>query len=243
MLSTFANPARFMALSRWLAPLFYAVGGALIAYCLYQGIYVVPPIERQGGDIARNLQAHVPVAYIATIGYYSMAAASFVWFIWRHELADMAAKSMAPLGLAYTIAALASGSIWGQGTWGTWWAWDARLTATLFMAFLYLGYIFLRLAMESRQKAARAGAILTMLGVPIVIMIKFSVDMFLTLHQGASILTAEGPKIPWVHLRPMFAGMAGHMLVFSAMTMTLMRADIYKRQAARWREKRLAGAR
>ena len=165
MLSSFANPHRFLALSNWLAPLFYALGAALIAWGLWQGLWMVPKDEYQGGDIMRVMFIHVPAAWLAMASYSAMAVASFIWFVWRHELADIAAKAIAPLGATWTALCLATGSVWGKPTWGTWWQWDdARMMSVLFLLFLFLGYMALRAAMDSRQKAARAGAILAMVG-------------------------------------------------------------------------------
>lgn len=242
MLSYFANPHRFMAMSRWLAPVFYALAGALIFYGLWQGLYVVPKDEMQGGDIMRVMFLHVPAAWLAMASYSAMAIASFIWFIWRHELADIAAKAIAPLGAVWTALCLGTGAIWGKPTWGTWWQWDdARMMSVLFLFFLFLGYIALRAAMDSRQKAARAGAILAMVGAVNVPLIKFSVDLFTSLHQDASVMTAEGPKMAAVYLIPLMCSAIGHSLLFGALVMTLMRADIWNRRAAQQRARLMTG--
>ncbi|MCU0730320.1 MAG: cytochrome c biogenesis protein CcsA, partial [Hyphomonas sp.] len=132
MWSYFANPHKFLRLSDWLAPLFYAVGAACIIYGLWQGLWVVPKDEYQGGDIMRVMFVHVPAAWLAMASYSALAIASFVWFVWRHELADIAAKAIAPLGATWTALCLATGAIWGKPTWGTWWQWDdARMMSVL----------------------------------------------------------------------------------------------------------------
>ena len=139
MFSWFANPLRFMRLSNWLAPVCYALAALLIGWGLWQGLWIVPKDEYQGGDIMRVMFVHVPAAWLAMASYMAMAAMSFVWFIWRHEVADIAAKSIAPLGAVWTAICLATGSIWGKPTWGTWWQWDdARMMSVLFMFFLFL---------------------------------------------------------------------------------------------------------
>lgn len=244
MISRFANPARFMQLSDWLAPVLYAAATVLIAYGVWQGLWVVPKDEVQGGDIMRVMFIHVPGAYIAMAAYLAMALSAFTWYIWRHELADSAAKSIAPLGAAWTVICLTTGSIWGKPTLNTWWQWgDARMMSVLFLLFLYLGYMALRASMETRQKAARASAILAMVGVVNLPLIKFSVDIFSsTLHQGASVVTLEGPKMAAVYLWPLGISALGHTLLFSAMVLTLMRADIRQRRAKALLAKRLAGA-
>ena len=243
MFSWFANPHRFLVLSNWLTPICYGLGAILIAYGLWQGLWVVPKDDYQGGDIMRVMFIHVPAAWLSMASYSAMAVASFIWFIWRHEVADIAAKAIAPLGAVWTALCLATGSIWGKPTWGTWWQWDdARMMSVLFMFFLFLGYIALRAAMDTRQKAARAGAILAMVGAINVPLIKFSVDLFTSLHQDASVITADGPKMAAVYLWPLLASGLGHSLLFAGLTLTLMRSEIWSRRTAQLREKLLAGA-
>ena len=242
MFSWFANPHRFLGLSQWLAPLCYSLGAVLILYGLWQGLWIVPKDEYQGGDIMRVMFIHVPAAWLSMASYVGLAIASFIWFIWRHEVADIAAKAIAPLGAVWTALCLATGSIWGKPTWGTWWQWDdARMMSVLFMFFLFLGYLALRAAMDTRQKAARAGAILAMVGLLNVPLIKFSVDLFTSLHQDASVITADGPKMAAVYLWPLLASGLGHAFLFAAMTQTLMRGEIWSRRSAHLREKLLAG--
>jgi heme exporter protein C len=243
MWSYFANPHKFLRLSDWLAPVFYALGAACILYGLWQGLWVVPKDEYQGGDIMRVMFVHVPAAWLAMASYSALAIASFVWFVWRHELADIAAKAIAPLGATWTALCLATGSIWGKPTWGTWWQWDdARMMSVLFLFFLFLGYMALRAAMDTRQKAARAGAILAMVGVINVPLIKFSVDLFTSLHQDASVITADGPKMAAVYLTPLLISALGHSLFFGGLVMTSMRTEIRERRIARLRAKELEAA-
>ncbi len=243
MWSAFANPHRFLKLSAWLAPCFYAAATLCIAWGLWQGLWVVPKDEYQGGDIMRVMFIHVPAAWLALSSYTALAIASFIWFIWRHELADIAATAIAPLGAIWTAICLATGAIWGKPTWGTWWQWDdARMMSVLFLFFLFLGYMALRAAMDSRQKAARAGAILAMVGIINVPLIRFSVDLFTSLHQPASVITADGPKMAAVYLTPLLISGLGHALLFGALMMTRMRTEIWQRRAGRLRAERLQGA-
>ena len=242
MFSWFANPHRFLMLSSWLAPLFYAAAALLIAWGFWQGLWMVPKDDYQGGDIMRVMFIHVPAAWLAMASYLGMAVMSFVWFIWRHEVADIAAKAIAPLGATWTALCLVTGAIWGKPTWGTWWQWDdARMMSVLFMFFLFLGYMALRAAMDTRQKAARAGAILAMVGALNVPLIKFSVDLFTSLHQDASVITPEGPKMAAVYLWPLLISSLGHSLLFAALVMTLMRAEIWTRRAAQIRARLMTG--
>ncbi|MEM7661402.1 MAG: heme ABC transporter permease CcmC [Pseudomonadota bacterium] len=241
MISYLANPHRFMAFSRYAVPICFAAAGVMIAFSVWQGLWIVPP-ERVQGDSARILFVHVPAAILTSASYTALAAASLVWFVWRHELADIAAKSIAPLGAVYTALCLASGSIWGKPTWGTWWQWDdARMVSSLVMLFLFLGYIALRAAMDSRQKAARAGAILAMVGIVNVPLIRFSVDWFTSLHQGPSLLRAGGPSMSGEYLTPLLIGMAGHALLFAALVFTSMRTEVFDRRQARARAAMLQG--
>lgn len=242
MWSYFANPHKFLRLSDWLAPLFYGAGTLCILWGLWQGLWIVPKDEYQGGDIMRVMFIHVPAAWLAMASYSALAVASFVWFIWRHELADIAAKAIAPLGAVWTALCLATGAIWGKPTWGTWWQWDdARMMSVLFLFFLFLGYMALRAAMDSRQKAARAGAILAMVGAINVPLIKFSVDLFTSLHQPASVITADGPKIAAVYLAPLLVSALGHGLLFGGLVMTHMRTEIRQRRIARLTARALEG--
>lgn len=227
-----------------MAPVLYGIAILLITYGIWQGLWIVPKDEMQGGDIMRVMFIHVPGAYISMAAYAAMAGSAFVWYIWRHELADIAAKSIAPLGAGWTVICLVTGSVWGKPTFNTWWQWgDARMMSVLFLLFLFVGYMALRAAMETRQKAARASAILAMVGILNLPLIKFSVDIFSsTLHQGASVITAEGPKMAAVYLWPLGISALGHTCLFGAMVMTLMRAEIRLRRAGALRAKALAGS-
>lgn len=230
MISYLANPHRFMRLSGALTPWLYGLAVLLIAYSLWQGLWVVPP-ERLQGDSARIMFVHVPAAWLAMGAYAGLAIASFIWFVWRHELADTAARAMAPIGAAYTVICLATGSIWGRPTWGTWWEWsDPRMTSVLVLLFLYLGYMALRAAMDTRQKAARAAAILAMVGVINVPVIKFSVDIWASIHQPASVVRFDGPTMSAAYLTPLLIAALGHLLLFTALTFTAMRADVHERR-------------
>lgn len=226
-----------MALSNWLAPVLYVGAGIMIALSLWLGLYQLPA-ERVQGDSARILIIHVPAAILSTGTYVGMAVMSFVWFIWRHELADMAAKAIAPIGMAYTGICLMTGAIWGKPTWGTWFEWDdPRMLFVLILFFLFMGYLALRSAMPTRKMASTAGAILAMAGVIMVPLIKYSVEWFTSLHQDAS-FTAQGSSMTAEFAVPLFVAMAGHSMLCGALTLSLMRASVWQRRAdvirARW---------
>src|SRR3990167_5156244 len=152
MLHRFANPKRFMRLSGLLLPWMAGLAIALVAAGLFMGL-IVAPADYQQGDSARIMYVHVPNAWMAMFCYTAMAVASAVSLIWKHPLADLAAKSSAPIGAAFTFLALFTGSLWGKPMWGTWWVWDARLTSVLVMFFLYLGYMALYNAFDDPTRS------------------------------------------------------------------------------------------
>lgn len=243
MWSILANPHRFMAFSKIAIPIAFALGLILFGYFLWQGLFVVPTDEVQGGDIFRGMFIHVPSAWMCMGLYVGLAVSSFVWFIWRHELADVAARAIAPIGAGYTALCLATGAVWGKPTWGTWWLWDdARIMSVLVLFFLFIGYMALRAALETRQKAARAGAILAMVGVINVPVIRFSVDIWSSIHQGPSVIRADGPAMSWVYLQPLLLIFLGQLLIISALILILMRAEIYNQQADAALARRLSKA-
>ncbi|MEM1035250.1 MAG: heme ABC transporter permease CcmC [Pseudomonadota bacterium] len=242
MWSILANPHRFMRFSKLAIPALALIGVVLFAYSLWQGLFVVPTDELQGGHIFRALFIHVPSAWLCMGLYVGLAVASFVWFIWRHELADVAARAIAPVGTAYTALCLATGSVWGKPTWGTWWLWDdPRMMSVLVLFFLFIGYMALRTAMETRQKAARAGAILAMIGLINIPIIRVSVDIWASIHQGPSVIRAEGPAMDWIYLQPLLIGFLGQGLIIAAIIMMLMRAEVFGQQADALMARRLAG--
>ena len=242
MWTLLSNPHRFLAFVRWAVPIAYGLGTIIFAASLYRGLWQVPPDEMQGGDIIRGMFIHVPSAWLCMGLYVGLAVASFVWFVWRHELADVAARAIAPIGASYTLLCLVTGSIWGKPTWGTWWVWDdPRIMSVLVLFFLFIGYIALRSALETRQRAARAGAILAMVGILNVPIIRFSVDIWASLHQGPSVIRAEGPAMAAVYMTPLLFSFLGQILIVSAMVITLMRAEIFTQQADRMLARRLGG--
>ena len=231
MIAAFANPARFMALSRPLAPLFGAVAAVLLAAGLW--LCFAAPEDYQQGDTVRIMFVHVPAAYMGMLAYALMGAASFVGLVWRHALADAAARAAAPLGAGFTFLALVTGALWGRPMWGTWWVWDARLTSVLVLFLLYLGYMALQAAIEDEQKAARAAAILALVGLINLPIVKFSVDWWNTLHQPASILRAGGPSIDPALLLPLGVMAAAYTAAFAALWLVRIRAEVWRRRALR----------
>jgi heme exporter protein C len=225
----FANPTRFLRLVDRVEP--WAWGIAIVAIALGIGWgLVIAPQDYQQGDTVRIMYVHVPSAWMALAIYSGMAIASAVGLIWRHAVADLAAKASAPIGAGFTLVNLVTGSLWGKPMWGTWWAWDARLTSMLILFFLYLGYIALWQAIEDEAKAARAAAILALVGVVNVPIIKFSVDWWNTLHQPASVVTMEGPKIHPDLLWPLLLMGVGFMALYLGLLAMRIRAELLERR-------------
>ena len=228
-LHRFANPTRFMRLSGAVLP--WVVGGAAI--CFPVGLYlalIASPPDYQQGETVRIMYVHVPAAWMALFVYTAMAAASAVALIWRHPLADLAAKSCAPIGAGFTLIALVSGSLWGQPMWGTWWVWDARLTSVLILLFLYFGYMALWQAIDDPAKAARAAAILALVGAVNVPIIHFSVEWWNTLHQPASVFRIDGPTIHPSMLAPLLLMAVGFTAFFVAVLIVRTQREIMARR-------------
>ena len=163
--------------------------------------------------------------------YVVMAVAAGIGLIWRIKLAHAAAAASAPIGASFTFLALATGSIWGRPMWGTWWEWDGRLTSVLVLFFLYLGYMALRSALDETSKASKAAAILCLVGTINIPIIRFSVEWWNTLHQKASIIRAGGPSLDPSLLQPLLVMGVAYLLIFTALTLAAMRAEIWKRSA------------
>jgi len=223
-----ANPKRFMDMSEKLLP--WLSGAAALALVAGFVLGFLAPPDYQQGMTVKIMFLHVPAAWTAMMAYGLMALMSFVSLIWRHALADVAAKTAAPLGAVFTGLGLVTGSLWGRPMWGTYWVWDARLTSFLLLLFLYLGYIALRTAIEDETRAARAAAILALVGAVNLPTIEYSVNWH-TLHQGESILRADGPQIATVFLWPLGISALGYSLLFLTLWVVRIRTEILERRA------------
>ena len=225
----FANPARFMRLSSAVLPWTSAATALALAVGLYLSLFVAPR-DYQQGETVRIMFLHVPAAWMALFCYATMALSSAVALIWRHPLAELAAREAAPIGAGFTFICLATGSLWGQPMWGTWWVWDARLTSVLVLFFLYLGYIALVNAFDDESRGARAGSILALVGVVNLPIIKFSVDWWNTLHQPASVMKLGGPAIHISMLIPLLVMAVGFTLFFVSLLLVRIRTALIARK-------------
>jgi heme exporter protein C len=230
MINRFANPARFMRLSARALPWFGESTSAVLAIGLYLALVVAPP-DYQQGEAVRIMYVHVPAAWMALSVYLFVAVASGVALVSRHPLAEIAARSAAPIGAAFTFVCLTTGSLWGRPMWGTWWVWDARLTSVLVLFFLYLGYIALVNGFDDPTRGGRAGSILALVGVVNLPIIKFSVDWWNTLHQPASVLRLGKPTIALSMLVPLLIMATGFILLFITLLMLRMRTSLNERKA------------
>jgi heme exporter protein C len=189
------------------------------------------PEDYQQGDTVRIMFVHVPAASVGLMIYGALGVSSFFALVFRHPLADAAARAAALPGAAYTALALATGSLWGKPMWGAWWAWgDARLMSVLILFLFYIGYMALRASIDDEAKATRAAAVLGLVGLINLPIVKFSVDWWNTLHQPASLLRAEGPAMPAVYLTPLLIMMAAWGVLFLAIWLTAIRTEIVRRR-------------
>ena len=228
-LHRFANPGQFLRLSGRVLPWLFWLGGLLTAGSLIWGLFFSPD-DWQQGDTVRIMYVHVPFAWLASAGYFSLAVCSFVSLVWRHPLADLAAVEIGPVGAGFTAVCLATGSLWGKPTWGAWWVWDARLTSVFVLFLLYLGHIALVRAFDDPTRGYRAGAILALVGVINLPIIKFSVDWWNTLHQPASIGLTGAPTMAASMLWPLLFSAIGFTLLFVAITIARTRAAVMERR-------------
>ncbi len=229
-LTHMANPERFLKFAKPALPVFAVLTVLLL---LVGGLWslLIAPEDKLQGAAARMLYVHVPAAWMSMAVYAFMAGASLVGYIWRHSLADFAAREAAPLGMAFTFLALLTGSLWGKTTWGVWWDWDARMTSMLVLLFIYAGYITLWRVIDNEAQAARLAAILCMIGAINIPIIKFSVDYWETLHQPASIIREGGPAMPPSMYLPLFVMAFGYQFLFASLLVMRLQTVIWRRRS------------
>src|SRR6187200_1385961 len=223
-----ANPSRFLALAERLLP--WLIGLTAIAFAAGLAQVYGSPDDYQQGATVKIMFLHVPAAWLGMFGWGLMSVAALGTLVWRHPLADVAAKCAAPLGAAFTFLALITGSLWGRPMWGTYWVWDARLTSVLILFLMYLGVIALWRTVEDPSRAARAVAILTLVGAVNLPIIKWSVDWWNTLHQPASVLKVGGPAIYPTILIPLLVMALAFTLLFVTLHIAAMGNEILRRR-------------
>ncbi len=227
----FANPRVFRRLSAAILPWAGLATIGLFAVGLWLAL-VASPRDYQQSDTVRIMYVHVPAAWMAMFVYANLALASAVALVWRHPLAEVAARQMAPIGACFTALCLVTGSLWGKPMWGTWWVWDARLTSVLILFFLYLGYIALANAFDDETRGTRAAAILALVGLINLPIIKFSVEWWNTLHQPASVAKLGGPSIHPSMLVPLLVMGAAFTAYFVTILLWRMETELAARRLA-----------
>jgi heme exporter protein C len=229
-----ANPTRFLKLAGIILP--WLAGITLIILGAGLWMSMTAPDDYQQGVTVKIMFIHVPFAWLSMMCYTVMALAALGTLVWRHPLADVAAKAAAPIGAVFTALALLTGSLWGKPMWGTWWVWDARLTSVFVLFLMYLGIIALTRAMDNPVKSAKVTAILTLVGFVNIPIIKFSVDWWNTLHQPASVIRMGGSTIDPSLLRPLLVMAIGFTLLFFTLHIMAMRNEIWRRRVTVMRQ-------
>ncbi len=232
-LTELANPSRFLAFANRALP--WLGGMTVIAFAFGLDMAMNAPNDYQQGATVKIMYLHVPSAWLGMLGWALMSVAALGTLVWRHPLADVAAKAAAPIGAAFTLLCLVTGSLWGRPEWGTYWVWDARLTSELVLFLLYLGVIALWRTVEDPSRAARAAAILTLVGAIDLPIIKFSVDWWNTLHQGSSVFRLGGSTIYPTILIPLLVMALAFTLLFATLHLAAMRNEILRRRVRTFR--------
>ena len=227
----YANPVKFMRLSGWLMPLSALLAAGLIVTGLIWGLFFTAEDYRMGASV-KIIFIHVPSALMAINAWAMMLIASLIWLIRRHHVSALAAKAAAPVGAAMTMIALLTGAIWGQPMWGTWWAWDPRLTSFLILFLFYLGYIALWSAIDDADTAADLTSVLCLVGSVFAILSRYAAIFWNQgLHQGASLSVAPGERMDLSYRMPLYLCMIGFGLLFLALVLAGTRTEIRARRA------------
>ena len=219
-----ANPARFLRIARPATAWLLYIGLTLVSVGLVGGLTLSPPDYLQG-ETVRIMYVHVPSAWLGMAGWLGLTGAAVSQLVWRHPLAAVAGRAIAPCGATFAGICLATGSIWGRPTWGTWWEWDGRLTSMLILFFLYLGYIALAASERERGTGGRMAALFGLVGAINIPIIHYSVLWWRTLHQAQSI-TLGGSSIDREIAWPLYLSAVGFTCLFAAAALMLMRAEL-----------------
>ncbi|MDM8565897.1 heme ABC transporter permease [Candidatus Halobeggiatoa sp. HSG11] len=224
-----SSPKYFYLLAGRLIPWFGWTCLAFMLAGLYYGLFEAPP-DYQQGQSYRIMFVHVPAAWMSMFIYMVMAIAGGIGLVWRIKLADVIAASSAPIGASFTFLALATGALWGKPMWGAWWVWDARLTSELILLFLYLGVIALNSAIDDKRTAARASAVLALVGVVNIPIIHYSVEWWNTLHQGSTITKLSAPSIHISMLIPLLLMAVAFKLYYVLVVLKQARCEVLERE-------------
>ena len=226
----YANPVRFMGWSGRVLPWAAGLAAVLIAVGLGWGFFATPDDYRMGATV-KIIYVHVPSAFIAINAWFTMLVASLIWLIRRHHISALAARAAAPIGLVMTVVGLVTGAIWGQPMWGTWWAWDPRLTAFLILGLFYLGYIALWSAVEDPDAAADLTSVLCLVGSVFAVISRYAVQFWNQgLHQGASLSMDAEENISDVFWQPLVLTLAGFVALFVALVLLRTRMHLRLRR-------------
>lgn len=226
----YANPKKFMQTSAWALPWVAGLAVALLCAGLVWGFFFTPDDYKQGSTV-KIIYLHVPSAMMAISAWFMMLVGSLIWLIRRHHVSALSAKAAAPVGLTFTVIGLVTGAIWGQPMWGTWWAWDPRLTSFLILALFYLGYIALWAAVEDADTAADLTSVLCIVGSAFAFLSRYAVLFWNQgLHQGASVSVAGGDQVSNVYGFPLAVCVAGFVLLFVTLVLARTRTEIRLRR-------------
>ncbi|MCB1398045.1 MAG: heme ABC transporter permease [Rhodobacter sp.] len=226
----YANPVKFMQTSGWLMPVAAVLAAGMIAVGLVWGFFLTPDDFRQGSTV-KIIFLHVPSALMAINAWAMMLVTSLIWLVRRHHVSALAAKAAAPIGATMTLIALITGAIWGQPMWGTWWAWDPRLTSFLILFLFYIGYIALWSAIEDPDTAADLTAVLCLVGSVFAVLSRYAALFWNQgLHQGASLSVAPGTRMDWSYKGPLYLCMVGFVMLFIALVLAGTRTEIRARR-------------
>ena len=234
----YANPVKFFALSGRLLPWVASLSTAFLLIGLYWGFFHTPDDYRMGSTV-KIIYIHVPSALMAINAWFMMLVASLIWLIRRHHVSALAAKAAAPVGVVMTLIALITGAVWGQPMWGTWWAWDPRLTSFLILFLFYLGYLVMWRSVENPDTAADLTSVLCIVGSVFAVLSRYAVNFWNQgLHQGASLSLDREKNVADVFYQPLLFAIAGFVLLFFALVLVGTRSEIRLRRAAALRTRR-----
>ncbi|MEP2027913.1 MAG: heme ABC transporter permease [Paracoccaceae bacterium] len=238
----YANPRKFLATTERVMPALWVLAGLCLVVGLVWGFFFTPDDYRQGSTV-KIIYLHVPSALMAINAWFMMLVASLIWLIRRHHVSALAAKAAAPVGVVMTLIALATGAIWGQPMWGTYWAWDPRLTSFLILFLFYLGYIALWEAIDNPDTAADLTSVLCLVGSVFAILSRYAVNFWNQgLHQGASLSLDKEEHVADVFYQPLLICIAGFVLLFFALVLYRTGTEIRARRIkALMARERMAG--